>query len=194
MHIITKFGDLAVLLPLATLLAVCLWRWESKEAARGFTLALLVCLSTVLISKLVFLSCGNVFRAYLSSPSGHTATSTFVFGSIGLVMSTHAPRLIGSLALLTSAVLIAAIAVSRVSVGAHSVAEVMVALSIGAAALFTFATKYEKLHHPRINLWLLGAGLAILAGLWYGMELHAEYVIRHWANIIQSGTGICAAF
>lgn len=194
MHSITKVGDLAVLLPLAVLLAVCLWRWESKDAARSFVLALLVCLSTVLISKLIFLSCGDVFRAYLASPSGHTATSTFVFGSIGVVMSTHAPRFVGSVALLASAMLAAAIAVSRVSLGAHSIAEVTVALSIGIAALFAFAAPYGKLHHPRINFWLLGAGLMILAGLWYGREVPAEGVIRQWAAVIQNSTGMCAAF
>lgn len=193
MHFITHLGDMAVLVPLSLLLGIVLWRFESKAAARAFVAPLLVCLIAMFIFKLYFLSCGENMIANVASPSGHAAASTFVLGSIGIVIATHAPQWARMLILIAIPSLIVAITYSRIYIGAHTVAEVFIALGVGAPALMFFALRYSRLSHPRINFLLLASGVIILTALLYGLQLPAETLIKKWAHLIRIQSSACTA-
>ncbi|MGZ5780613.1 MAG: phosphatase PAP2 family protein [Burkholderiaceae bacterium] len=176
---------------LSLFLGVALWRCETKETAHAFIRPLLGCLIVMLGLKLFFLSCGDSLILNIASPSGHTAASTFVFGSIGLVMSTHAPKS-GRIPILAAmALLIASIAISRVYLGAHSIAEVIVALFVGVCAVSLFAIPYNRMSHPPVNFWKLATAFVAVMVLMYGIEAPTEFLIRKWAGVIRTKTNAC---
>lgn len=192
MLFVTKLGDLSVLIPLALLLGVFLWKYETSKAAYAFVTLFIFCLATMLILKLFFLTCGTKVTSGIASPSGHTAGSTFVFGSIGIVFAMHAPRQSRLSVCVLSAVLIAFIAASRFYLGAHSILEIIIGLFVGGSYVLIFFLIYIKLPHPHINIGVLATGLAGLTLLVYGSQLPAELVIREWSRALRFQTGNCA--
>ena len=191
MQFITKLGDLSVLIPLALLLGLSLWIYETKSAAGAFITVFVICLGTMLVLKLFFLTCGENLSSSVASPSGHTAGSTFVFGSIGLVFATHAPKWGRIAVLLLTASLIAAIAASRVYLGAHSTAEVIIALIVGGTYLLVFFLTYRKNSHPRFNVRLLTTAFLALTVVVYGTQLPAELLIKKWSHVLRFQSGNC---
>jgi membrane-associated phospholipid phosphatase len=92
---------------------------------------------------------------------------------------------------LLSAVVIAGVAVSRVVLGMHSPAEVLLGLIVGASALGIFAVLYYRLNPAEMNLPLfLSLSVAVLL-LLHGAHLPAEQIIRHLASILRSTTHAC---
>lgn len=191
MHFITQLGDQSVLIPLALLLGATLWTCETRAAARAFLSVFVVCLGTILVLKLFFLTCGDNLVADITSPSGHTAGSTFVFGSIALVFVTHAPKWGRAPIVILTTSLIAAIAASRLYLGAHSAGEVLIALLVGCTYLFVFFLLYRKKSHPPISVVLLAAGFFSLAVVVYGNQLPAERLIKKWSQALRVQNGNC---
>jgi hypothetical protein len=106
--------------------------------------------------------------------------------SIALVVSYFYPPLEGPLYFLALS-----IAVSRVVLGMHSPAEVLLGLIVGASALGIFAVLYYRLNPAEMNLPLfLSLSVAVLL-LLHGAHLPAEQIIRHLASILRSTTHAC---
>src|ERR1700757_4436589 len=118
---VTDFGDSAVTLPLAVVsfafLAVSGWR----RGALAFALAVLGCGAVIGLAKLLLESCGErIVDGGAINPSGHVAMSTAVYGALAVLLgSSAAPRWRWSL-LALAGLLAAAIAASRVVLGAHT--------------------------------------------------------------------------
>src|SRR6478735_1481041 len=122
MTFVTDFADQAVVLPLVLTIGVGLavQRWFRGAAAWG--VAVFGTFAAVLVLKVVFLACpANIWATDLRTPSGHVAAATVVVGGIA-AMLLQRRRTALVLALLAAAV----IGTTRLVLGAHSMAEVVI--------------------------------------------------------------------
>ena len=180
MQFLTDFADLAMALPLA----LCVAAWLALSGwRRGAALWLAVLgglLATMLVLKLAVLGCGPD-DVGLASPSGHTATATFLYG--GMAALALRPRLPGVFALgLAAAVLFGA---SRVALHVHSVADVLAGGAAGLLALLLFVWVARAPDARLRPVFLLGACLPV-ALLLHGLRLTLEPHLReaaHWLAV-----------
>jgi membrane-associated phospholipid phosphatase len=177
---ITNFGDTGVILPLAALLILVLWRLESGRSAWTLARALLGCLATMTVLKILFISCGHSLGSQIESPSGHTSLATFFYGSLATLCWARRPGPLGLCAALATFALIVGVGVSRLILSAHNLPEVLLGGSIGALALAGFAVPYLKLPHQDLRLRHIALLLAPLFLLSYGTILPAEQMLRNF--------------
>jgi membrane-associated phospholipid phosphatase len=208
---ITNLGDAGVLLPLAALLALSLWRYASPRAAWLFVRAVVICGAVLAVLKLAFISCGPHLDWDLQSPSGHTGMSIMVYGALALVAISalqhnraahrgsahdspahHGADVLRMAIALGAAPLIAAIAVSRIALRFHSLTEVVLGAGVGLAALSMFMLPYRELRqHPRLPFVGLAAGAAVVLALTYGAISPAEHFIRYLSEMLSAGLKVC---
>jgi membrane-associated phospholipid phosphatase len=188
---ITDCGDLAVLLPIAALLGVVLWRIESRAAAWAWMQALIVCVFATFALKIGFLTCGHAWGASIRSPSGHASMSMIVYGALALVVAaqTALPR---TVIFASAALWICAIALTRTTLHAHTPTEVALGLAVGVLSLCVFAWKYRRLAHPRISLLPIAAGIVCVFALLYGSRLPAEKLLYRLAHTVRTQGFVCA--
>jgi membrane-associated phospholipid phosphatase len=187
---VTDCGDLAVLLPIAALLAAALWRFESRAAAWAWLQALAFCLVATFVLKIGFLTCGRAWGLDILSPSGHASMSTAVYGALALVIATQTTYW-RPLIVLSGALFVGAIAITRIALQFHSKTEVAVGLAVGLASLCVFAWKYRRLTHPKINLPAIGVGAACVFALLYGARLPGESLLYELAHTVHAQTRVC---
>lgn len=176
---ITNFGDLAILLPLVAIFALWLLAVQRPSALLWWLLAVSVCIGGTGILKMYFYVCP--LTANLHSPSGHTAFSTLVYGALTVVavldMKGWWRGAIAALGL----IFVTGIAISRVLINAHSVAEIVFGFVIGGISLALFAYGYRR--HPAVDhrLWLLLATCAATMLLLNGDQVRAEELLHRLA-------------
>ena len=169
---VTNFGDLAVLVPLAlTVLIWLLWVHNRREAL-WWCVAVVVCTGGTAAFKIFFYACPPIQD--LHSPSGHTAFSALVYGAIAGIIAIERSgwRRVAMVGL--APLFIAAIAVSRVLIEAHTVLEVVVGLSLGLATLGCFLLSYRRQRLGYVNVRPMLIGACIIAVLLNGKALGAE--------------------
>jgi membrane-associated phospholipid phosphatase len=184
--LVTDCGDLAVTLPLALLVFGVLLIAGERRIAVCWLLLVAGCGAAIGALKLLFGAC-TLRLGFLDivSPSGHTAMSTAIYGSLALLVgSSLAPlgrRLIG----LAAALLLAAIAVSRVLLRFHDTPEVILGLVVGLAAVAWFrATLRREPPHQLPILWLALGGLAVVVAM-HGTRANVEHDVRQLAGWLQ---------
>ena len=171
---ITDFGDLAVTLPIAAMILVWLLRSaESRLLAGAWALAVVMCGGAIGLLKVYFSACST---SIVENPSGHVGMSTLVYGGLALMVAVRWRR---TAVPVTAAGLgiIAAIAVSRVMLGAHDTAEVLVGLAVGAAALAIFAKALIQ-DLPVVPAKPILASVVLIIVLLHGQQVQAEQLIR----------------
>lgn len=182
---LTDLADSGLILPLCLILAAGLWALESHRMALRFLVALFACLATMAVLKLGFLSCGRAIGSAVMSPSGHMSLSSFFFGAAAcLVFVRLAPPwrwFAPGLALL----LAGTIGVTRVMLGAHSPAEVVIGALAGLVTLAIFARPYLRAPHPARSMRPLLIGLVPVFLLCYGSRLPAEELLHRLIPHIQ---------
>lgn len=172
---VTDFGDSAVTVPLALLTLAFLGGAGAPRLAWGWGLTIAGCAAAIGGLKLVFGACATqLAMVHIVSPSGHTAMSTVVYGSLALLAGTRlAPRRRWAINL-AAAVAILGIALSRLALRDHTPAEIAIGLVVGAAAVAVFGALLRRREPPALPLqWLLlsGAGLvALLHGSRWAVE------------------------
>jgi membrane-associated phospholipid phosphatase len=179
---ITDLGDSALLIPASLLLACYLfWRGETSRA-RSFVLAIVICVFVTILAKLSFLIGGSdCLNSNIHSPSGHTSFSTTFYGCCAaLTDSDDAPQR-RRFAWAAAAALILAIAVSRILLGAHNIAEVAVGTAIGIACVGLFLGLAPK---PGLASGLFQAAIAfvVLVIVARGTHLTLEPILRNIAE------------
>lgn len=189
--VISDAGDSAVLLPLALLLIAALWRYQSRAAAATLIVALAACGAVMVVLKIMLIACGQTWNAGVVSPSGHASMSTTVYGALGIIAARQAPRWQQPAIVLGSWLFVAAIAISRVVLGAHSYAEVGLGLLVGAAALCLFAVPYFRLRKAPLNVALLAALSLATVLVLHGAHLPVEKLIDRFASFGRTAAGIC---
>lgn len=175
MSFLTDFADQAVMLPLATAVALvlALSRWWRGCAA--WVATVVAVLGTMAVLKYAFFACAPVLgQTGIRSPSGHTAASAAIIGG-GLVLFLRGRIPTALLVLLPIAVAVL-FAVTRLAVHAHTVPEVIAGGIVGLAG----AAALPILAGPRPPSPVWPAALAacvILVGL-HGVRLHAETALH----------------
>lgn len=179
---VTDLVDLAVVLPLWFILVagLALAGWfRASMAWLGVTTAVL---GLMLAIKLLLLATDALAWADIRSPSGH-AVSAMLFGGglFGLATAGRAyPPWAGLCAALLAGLLVGA---SRVALGDHTMAEVILVLPIGmvgAAALLGLQGRLPP--GSRVGPVLLATSLAAVT--LYGTHLRAEEVIARLAGTV----------
>jgi membrane-associated phospholipid phosphatase len=176
MTFLTDFADQAVALPIVAAVALFLafrgW-WRGALAWLG---AIGATLGIILLLKVIFLGCEPVFAPWrLSSPSGHTATAAVVLGGL-VALLTGRPFAV----LLTALLAALAIGTSRLELGYHSTAEVVLGAVVGVAGALVLCWLAGP--PPARRPVSLLAIAAVVAVLLHGVRLPAEDAIRRVSN------------
>jgi len=190
LRILTDFGDTAVLLPLSVVFAVWLLATSRVGTALLWLLLLVLCNALLGVLKLYFLSCPA--GAELHSPSGHTGFGIFVYGSLtaALALATRRRWLRWAIAA-TGTVLIAAMAVSRVILGNHSILEIAIGAVIGGGGLALFVPVYRRSPTRRGPVLLLALAALVVVLIFHGDRVTAEDYLRHLGWQLGLGGDAC---
>jgi membrane-associated phospholipid phosphatase len=187
MLFLTDFGDLAVLLPLATTILLWLLLSGARGAAAWWLAALIVCIGGIGLLKIYLAAC--VPSGDLRSPSGHSGFSMLVYGALAASLAIRAEaRWRRLLAVGAGLLIVAGIAISRLVLGAHTPIEDVIGLLIGGASLGLFVAG-SGLRLQTLNLRPLLLAAALIVILLHGRELHAEEML-HAMGIYLAKTGV----
>jgi membrane-associated phospholipid phosphatase len=173
---ITDFGDQAVVLPLAATVGAttALTGWRRGAIAWSGTVGL--ALFVMLVLKLLFAACGMLLLGHmLHSPSGHTAAAAVVYGGLAtLVVGRTRQRIWPALGLAT--LFAVCIGLSRLSLGVHTLLEVIVGGAVGVtgAAILARAAGRPPPGWRLTPVFLAGALVLVL---FHGLHLDAEWRI-----------------
>jgi len=168
-HVITRLGESQILLPTATALAIWLaWRGRLPGLALGWFGALTLAVIAVVVSKVAFMGYGIGWAAIdFTGISGHSMCSAAFYPIAGLCMfgalrgaDSQRSRAVG---LGVGIVLAVLIGISRLTVGAHSLSEVLAGLVLGGAVT---AAALARSRWPRVTppLWM-----PVVLTLWLGI-------------------------
>lgn len=190
MNFLTDFADQAVILPLVAAVALVLWIQRRWRVALSWLLVVPAVLGTMLALKIVGHACSWLWPALgpdqlaLSSPSGHAASAAVVYGGIAALLmagvKAGAAPTARMAALLTAFGIAALIGTTRVELGAHSLAEVVVAAAIGIAGAMAFARAAGREIAARSGVPVM-AGVVVIIVLFHGRHLSAEAAIQNTA-------------
>lgn len=133
-HLISRFGDAALLLPCAALLLLSLCHRGEWRAARDWCLAFAAAAGLTLASKLAFIGWGiGVPALDFTGFSGHSMMAASVLPVLlHRLVPGRRPRL-GWIAATLGASLALLVGYSRLPLGAHSLSEVVGGLALGFA-------------------------------------------------------------
>jgi len=179
---LTDAGDSGVLLPVALVGVATLWSFHSRRLAWLLLRSVLMAGLLIAALKILFLSCAAHWAAGLSSPSGHACLSAVVYGTLATLVASGRPPYVRAAIYLATAAFVAAICVSRVTLGVHTWLEVVVGAAVGMIAQLWFAWSYARLPPLRIDLKTFGAALLVTVLVAFGVRLPAESLIRHMAK------------
>lgn len=191
-NFITDFGDSAVTVSLALLILVFLFAAGSHRLALAWLLAIGGCAAVIGMLKLIFGACGHELTlVHLVSPSGHTAMSTAVYGSLALLIGARLPPGRRRGVLIAAAVAIVGIAVSRVALRDHSRTEIAVGYIVGVAAVAVFRAALRRHAAPALPLgWLLLSGGLLLTAM-HGTRWLVEPAVHRLAWDFRLGLAFC---
>jgi membrane-associated phospholipid phosphatase len=133
---VTGFGDIAVVGPVAAAIALWLMRCVTRSAALRFAWPVAASFVAITLLKMVMRAAGgafggSAFALSAGAPSGHMAMSTVVYGGLSLVLLKRGCSPFAVLAAVVTVLLLAGIAVTRVTLHAHLPADVAAGLLIG---------------------------------------------------------------
>ena len=173
---VTGVGDLAVLLPLSVAIFFwLLWAQRQREAMR-WLVAVLICAGGMGLLKIYFLSCPPA--ADLHNPSGHTGFSTLVYGALALLVASTVQGWRRWATIGAGAGLVVAIAISRLLLGAHTVAEVFLGLIMGLLGLVIFRGHPLERFGGRAPLKPLVFAAVLLLVVLDGHQLRAQEMLH----------------
>lgn len=181
MVFVSDFADQAVMLPLAgvvlaTLASVGWWR-----GAGAWLVAVCGTFATIAVLKAGAITMQATFGSdYASSPSGHVASACVVYGGMAVLLLRGAVP--GFVIAGIPIVLLGVIGYSRVSLGMHTPADVLIGGIVGVGGLASLAALMGP--RPRLSLWSVTAagGMTVLAlhGLHMPAEEAIQFAARSW--------------
>jgi membrane protein DedA with SNARE-associated domain/membrane-associated phospholipid phosphatase len=190
---VTELGDTTVALAvIAAVLAWLLWRRAWRDARYWLAAVAFGELVVATIKAALHVPRPEGFAAVATSysfPSGHASMSTVIYGFLAVLV---APALRAGwrwLPYAAAALLVCAIAFSRLYLGAHWLADVLAGVGLGTAwvAILAIARQRHEGSHPRVPGLAAVAGLAFVAAAsWHIASGHARdlqrYAVRHAAR------------
>ena len=185
---ITDFADQAVILPLIVAIGIALLMQGWRRGAAAWTSAATATFAAMLALKLVFLACPSGYATLdIRTPSGHVAAATFVTGGLAALLIRRR-AIILALAALAAVV----IGLSRLALGVHSPAELVIGGIVGfagALALINLAGPVP----PELDARRIGLIALLVAAIFHGLHLPAEAHIRATALRAALLLGVCQA-
>jgi membrane-associated phospholipid phosphatase len=173
---LTDFADQAVILPIVLAVGVALLAQGWRRGAVAWALVVVVTFAAMLALKVLFIACSaSLGTGNIRTPSGHVASAAVVAGGLAAVLWRRRSAVLGMAAL--AAIVIG---LSRLALGVHSPAEVMIGAGVGLAG----ALALPLLAGPTPR-GLDGRRIAVIAVavvvIFHGMHLPAEAHIRSTA-------------
>ena len=186
MTFLTDFADQAVMLPIVVAIGIALLAQGWRRGAAAWAVAVCATFAAMLALKLVFLACSATFgTSHIHTPSGHVAAAAVVGGGLaGLLLRGRAASLL--LAVLATVV----IGASRLALGVHSPAEVLIGALVGllgAVALLALAGPPP----PNLQVRRVVLIAAVVAAVFHGLHLPAEAHIRSTALRFAHVLSVC---
>jgi membrane-associated phospholipid phosphatase len=189
---ITDLGDSGVLLPVAGLILLILLWLHTRRTALWWASTIALCAFATVAAKVALHACVFGWSSHdLVSPSGHTSLSTTVYGSCAFVVASETSRWRRIAALATGVVIVAAIALSRVYVHAHTGPEVVAGLLIGAACVSWFAYGCRRSEARRLPWQAVITISALAIAATYGAHLDFEALITALARHLGTAGAAC---
>jgi len=183
---ITDFADQAVILPLVLAIGISLLVQGWHRGAAAWAAAILGTFGSMLALKLAFLACSSSLDVTnIHTPSGHVAAAAVVAGGLAAVLSRrrHAALL---LALLAAAV----IGGSRLALGAHSLAEVVIGALVGLAGALSLLVLAGR-PPPGLGARRIAVLAVAVVVIFHGFHLPAEAHIRGTAWRLARALAVC---
>jgi membrane-associated phospholipid phosphatase len=194
-QIVTDLGDAALLVPASLAIFAMLYWARAHRTAYAWGLSIGLCLVLIGALKMYFHACGAEEAAAfdIRSPSGHTAFSMTIYGCLFLMCGAEQSSKLRLTWQMLLILLIPLIAASRVMIGSHSIAEVVVGAGVGAMSMACFWLLARRLPDASAPVPAIIGTLVLLAVLTHGLHLDAEQLIQLVADRIAHRTGLCAA-
>lgn len=182
-NFITDFGDAAVTVPLAAVTIVLLIALRRPRLALDWAACIIACAGVIGAAKLFLAGCSHrIAVPDVTSPSGHAALGTVVYGGFALLLGSRLGTIERRTVYAGAALLIGGIAVTRVLLHAHGVAETALGLGVGLAAVAVFRAVLAA--NPPVRLpveWLCGGALICILVM-HGTRWPAELMIHGLAG------------
>jgi membrane-associated phospholipid phosphatase len=175
-HLITRLGEMQILLPAAALALVSLfWKPDARRLAWFWVLLLVSSTLITTASKVAFIGWGIGISAIdFTGFSGHAMFASAVYPLLFTTLASHAHRGVQRLALAGGFVLAVLVGISRVEVGAHSWSEVLAGLLLGGAV------SVAALAQSSLPRAAMGRLAPVLVAVWLLiMPIHAPQTQSH---------------
>lgn len=189
---VSALADAALLLPASALLLLTLAILREGRLMIAFAVSLGAGAVAIVILKLIFHACGHAIAdTRVISPSGHVAFGTTFYASLAIMLSRGRERRIQQALGIGVILLLVAVGISRVRVGAHSTAEVLIGYMVGGAAVGLFYFLHGWARRPALPWIPFAAGLAVAVIVLGGAHFSLEPKIARVARQMASSLDIC---
>jgi hypothetical protein len=194
LDVITDVGDSASLTGIVGACSIYLFSRKSGRGAAFLIGAFLMTAMLIALFKIGFMGCRSHHLLGIRSPSGHTACSTAVFLACAMLMRSQLPENRRFLPLILLTLLILGIAVSRVWLEYHSVAEVVLGLLTGILGIGLARFLVLRSHAVgafdayAFALWGVVAGIIM-----HGTHLPVEEFLHTFAYHLRGHIPFCGA-
>lgn len=164
---ITRFGEAQVLLPAMLLMALWLVHAKATRLALTWLGCTFAAATLTTITKVAFIGWGIGYAPLdFTGVSGHAMFAAAIFPVLLRCMAATASRRVQTVALLVGFVLALVVAVSRVTTGADSVSESVIAFVLGgAASLLTLAWAPP----PPVGVLPTPRSLLVAVAVWFAV-------------------------
>ena len=191
---LTDFGDSAVTGTFALTTVIFLLVSKQKSAAKAMAGAFLLTVFLIALGKITLYSrCHPQLAAFfdLRSPSGHSALSFAVYGTYAAIIASSQISWRKIVPYLFVAVLVLLIAASRVILGCHTVADVVVGSSIGLSVSFFMWFSFLRGRSIQCHRLSYTLAMLVMAIMLNGLHFPAESIINYLSHLIQHHTRNC---
>ncbi len=183
---VTLFGEPTMLMPVALIVTIWLYRACGARVALGWAGLLTLGGALLIAQKLLYYAGGvSLDGIRLYTMSGHSLASSYVYGSLTAMLTRGCRPAARYLAWLFTAVFVLSIGVSRVAVAGHRSSEAIAGLALGCLLLAAFLRKFWRGAQPRLAAWTLALPCAATMALAYGHVFEFENIFRYlgrWAR------------
>lgn len=187
MEQVSLLGESGLLLPFALVYAVVLHRCQSPDMASRWLRAVFLCALFIATAK-VATHAANQLQAtsQIANISGHTALAGTGFLCWALTTSGSVWRFV---ALVVALIILAAVGVSRMVLGAHDLTEVVMGAVVALVVTAMFA---RRLQAPRREgrLWWWVAGIVVLGrAAMFALQVTPENVTQLMGSTVAAVVG-----
>jgi membrane-associated phospholipid phosphatase len=151
-QLVTHFGDSALLIPLSLATIVTLVWGGHRPAAWRFAVAVACLMAATVVLKIGFYAIGGDAALDVLSPSGHAGFSVTVYGCCGAILAKQC-RVTGAVLVVTATtLLLATVLASRIILGVHTPAEVVIGSALGLLCIAVFLLRNPDMAQLRLRV------------------------------------------